>query len=130
MPMISFLRRRTNVERAADLDQMAAILHKRSSTNPFDQLHVSHMGGLFRVEREGQPEVAAKQFSVYREAADYIRRFYRSVLLDGSGAPDDIFLDSLSLITKKRPKSHHKRLTDDGAARLAGWTGEDLPPAA
>lgn len=96
--MISFLRRRTDTERALDLQRMSDTVCRRVSTSRFDRLRIGHEG-QFVIEREGSAK-DKRTFESYRQAQDYIRHFYVG-LRDGSGAPDDIFMDSLGAVTKR-----------------------------
>jgi len=101
---ISFLRRRTPQERAEHLQQIADILHRRSSKSQFDRLVVCHCesAGKFCVERY-RDAAPAHKFDTYGQAMNFIRKFYRNLLIEGtSDAPNDIFLDSLASVTKKK----------------------------
>jgi hypothetical protein len=102
MSFLSWLRRRTNEDRARDLDNISEILWRRHSTSRFDRLHVSFEDGHWLVHREDTP--GTRGFETYRGAESYVRKFYRG-LIDGSGAPDDIFLDSLGAVTKGKGKA-------------------------
>jgi len=90
---------RTNrKQRAAELDRMAEIQWRRQSTSRFDQLHISlgPDGITFQVKREGYPRV--HEFAKAKTVERYIMGFYRG-LRTGSGAPDDVFLDSLGKVS-------------------------------
>ena len=101
MSILSFLRRRTNQERAYDLQQMADSLHRKRSASQFDKLYVREASGDgFLIERRGDRS-APTLCATYRTAQDYIRKFYLR-LMDGSGAPDDMFIDSLKAVTTKK----------------------------
>lgn len=101
---VSFLRCRTPAERAQHLQTIADILHRRSSMSDFDRLIVCHCepAGKFCIERYRDTNPAHK-FDTYRAAMDYIRKFYRNLLIEGDAdAPNDIFLDALKAVTKKK----------------------------
>lgn len=97
MSFLSWLRRRTNEDRARDLDNISEILWRKHSSSRFDRLHVDFDDGHFLVHREHH--AGTRGFERYRDAESYVNRFYRG-LIDGSGAPDDIFMDSLGAVTK------------------------------
>jgi hypothetical protein len=89
--------------RATELNQMAWIQWKRTSKSRFDQLRITletpeHKRSRFVVTREGHPafrQVLAKP----RHVQKYIQAFYTNLSINGSGAPNDVFLDSLNKAT-------------------------------
>ena len=90
------------VKRAAVLANISYLKWKRVSRSRFDQLNVSLSEdcSTFYVDREGHPG-SRKEFPTAREAEDYMMRYYNRVLTEGSGAPDDIFMDSMKSVTGK-----------------------------
>jgi hypothetical protein len=96
---VNFLSRRSNTERAQDLQWIADAKWQRQSTNQFDRLKVYFFAQQFTVERTGHPSLT-RSFDSYRAAETYVRKFFAS-LVDGSGAPDDLFIDALESATKR-----------------------------
>ena len=96
-------RRETWDRRAADLQQIADSRWRKQSRNRFDQLqiHVHQVKGQdptgFVIGRAGHPGTM-KHCPTAKDAEQYISRFYQG-LRNGSGAPNDVFLDSLDKAT-------------------------------
>jgi hypothetical protein len=91
-------------QRVVELHRLSEQVHKRVSTSPFDMLCVSLVpgeAGLIRVIRYGHKN-SDKTFKTPREAEIYIHRFYNNILDNGSGAPNDLFVDSLQSVTTKK----------------------------
>ena len=96
---------RNNAIRAAELNTMAYLTWQRRSKNIFNKLEV-HLANPndpdspFIVLRgdgtRSQPIKRAK------EVDRYISRFYNNILYNDSDAPNDIFLDSMNSVTKKK----------------------------
>lgn len=88
--------------RCAELNLMSESMWRKRSRSPFDQVTISHLDGQYVATRHGNPK--EYRFEKYRACEKWVLAFYDG-LLYGSGAPDDIFLDSLNSVSKK---SHHK----------------------
>lgn len=94
---------RNNAFRAAELNTMAFLTWQRRSKDPQHKLVVclaypDNPDSAFVVWRDGAPSHPIKRS---KEVQKYIRRYYDNLLYNGSGAPDDVFLDSMKSVTKK-----------------------------
>ena len=96
---------RNNQIRAAELNTMAYLTWHRRSKNVFNKLEVrlaypDNPDSAFVVVRgDGTRSQPIKRV---KEVQKYIRRFYDNILYNDSDAPNDIFLDSMNSVTKKK----------------------------
>ena len=95
---------RNNELRAAELNTMAAMIWQRRSKDPQHKLEVrlaypDNPDSAFVIWRDGAP--AHHPIKRTKEVQKYIQRYYDNLLYNGSGAPDDVFLDSMKSVTKK-----------------------------
>lgn len=95
-----------NKVRAAELEQMARMRCERTSRSRWDLLHVAlenpdDRHSRFVITREGHPTYR-RIFDKSKEAQKHIYQFYENLSFNGSGAPNDIFLDSMNQVTEKR----------------------------
>lgn len=97
-----------NIVRAAELAQMARMKCERTSRSRWDLLNVEvETPGDPRspivITREGRPN-DRRTFAKSKDAQKYVQRFYDNLRFNGSGAPNDIFLDSLEKTTSRESK--------------------------
>lgn len=96
---------RNNAIRAAELNTQAYMVWHRRSKDPLNRLQVV----LAEPDLSDSPFVvirgdgtASAPIKRVKEVQRYIRRFYDNLLYNGNGAPDDIFMDSMQTVTKKK----------------------------
>jgi hypothetical protein len=92
-----------NKVRAAELQEMARMRCERLTRSRWDLLKIEletpdDLHSRFVVTREGHP-IERYVFSKSKDVQKYIHRFYVNLLYNGSGAPNDVFLDSLNKTT-------------------------------
>lgn len=95
---------RNNAIRAQELNTMAYMTWQRRSKDPQNRLEVrlaypDNPDSSFVIWRDGIPSHPYKRT---KEVQRYIRRFYDNLLYNDGGAPNDIFLDSMNTVTKKK----------------------------
>lgn len=95
-----------NQFRAAELSEMARMKCERITRSRWDLLTVSlenpdDKRSAFVVTREGYPNYR-RVFVKSKDVQKHIYHFYENLSFNGSGAPNDIFLDSMNQVTKKQ----------------------------
>jgi hypothetical protein len=91
--------RRNKSTRALELNTKAFLVWQRRSKDERHRLTVGLKDGEYIVYREGK--AAAPPMYTTREVEAFIRRYFDNLLYNGSGAPDDVFLDSMQSVTRK-----------------------------
>jgi hypothetical protein len=96
---------RTRKSRAEELDGIAQIMWNRRSKNYHNRLEVR----LLDPNDKRSPFVIlckGKQISglmiTNRQVEKFIEGYYDNLLYNGNDAPNDIFLDSMNAVTKKK----------------------------
>jgi hypothetical protein len=94
--------KRNNQTQSRKLNMMAWVIWDRRSKDTRHQLAVEPVGRSWYTiyyKATGQP--ATVPMKSPREVRRFIRSYFENLLYNGSGAPDDIFLDSMKSITQK-----------------------------